>query len=109
MHTSRVFRRCLVPASAGLIAASMVVTVHGRDDLHIFHPVPTANPANPPAPAVQPNRIADNFALSLIAQGTDPIENLYARIGTNALIVFPPAGSLSISISRASRSTSGQP
>ena len=75
MHTSRVFGRCLVPAAAALIAVSMAVTVHGRDDLHILHPVPTANPANPPAPAVQPNRIADNFALSLIAQGTDPIEN----------------------------------
>ena len=63
MHTSRVFGRCLVPAAAALIAVSMAVTVHGRDDLHILHPVPTANPANPPAPAVQPNRIADNFAL----------------------------------------------
>jgi len=75
MHTSRVFGRCLVPAAAALIAVSMAVTVHGRDDLHILHPVPTANPANPPAPAVQPNRIADNFALLPIAQGTDPIEN----------------------------------
>ena len=75
MHLSRVFGRCLVPATAALIGVSMVVTVHGRDDLHILHPVPTANPANPPAPAVQPNRIADNFALLPIAQGTDPIEN----------------------------------
>src|SRR5262245_376496 len=75
MHTSRVFGRRFVPAVAALIGVSMVVPVHGRVDLHILHPVLTANPANPPAAAIQPDRIADNFRLSLVAQGADAIEN----------------------------------
>src|SRR5262245_31086482 len=61
--------RSLAALAAALISFSLVVTVHGNDDdLRIVHPPGTANPANPPGDPVQANRIADNFALSLIAK-----------------------------------------
>jgi len=64
-----------VPAAGAAIALSVVMLKGADDDLRIVHPVPAANPANPPAPPIQPHRIADNFELSLVAQGSDPIEN----------------------------------
>jgi hypothetical protein len=72
--------------AGALITFAMVVTVYGGDDVRIVHPVPAANPANPPADAVQPNRIADNFAVSLIARGSDPLENPVGGITSLGLL-----------------------
>ena len=62
--------------AAGLIVVLLaIVAVRASDDLQITDPVPTANPSNPPAAFEQPNRVAGNFELRRLAQGSDPIEN----------------------------------
>jgi len=74
-------------AAVGLAAAlSTIVAVRGSDDLRIIDPVPTTNPSNPPAPFEQPNRIASNFTLNRIAQGSDPLENPSGIITTFGLL-----------------------
>src|SRR5262245_4879397 len=62
----------LVAALVGSLAT--IPVLRGSSDPLIL-PVADANPSNPPAPSEQPNRIGDNLALQLVAQGSDPLEN----------------------------------
>jgi hypothetical protein len=59
---------------AGLVGSLATIPVlQGSSDPLIS--VADANPSNPPAPSEQPNRIGNNLALQLVAQGSDPLEN----------------------------------
>jgi hypothetical protein len=67
---------------AGLVGSlAMIPVVRGSTDPQIFS-VAEANPSNPPAPSEQPNRIGNNLALQLVAQGADPLENPSGVIAT---------------------------
>lgn len=60
---------------AGLVGSvAMIPVVRGASNPQILS-VAEANPSNPPAPSEQPNRIGNNLALQLVAQGSDPLEN----------------------------------
>src|SRR5262245_27565844 len=67
---------------AGLIGSlATIPVVRGSSGPHILS-VADANPSNPPAPSEQPNRIGNNLALQLVAQGSDPLENPSGVIST---------------------------
>lgn len=78
MRTVQQFGKATIVA-AGLVGA-FVVAVSGAGVLIVG--VPTANPSNPPASFVQPNVIASNYSLKLLAQGSDPLENPSGVIST---------------------------
>jgi hypothetical protein len=60
---------------AGLVGSlAMIPVVRGASNPRIFS-VAEANPSNPPAQSEQPNRIGNNLALQLVAQGSDLLEN----------------------------------
>ena len=64
---------------AGLVGSlAMIPVVRGASNPRIFS-VAEANPSNPPAPSEQPNRIGNNLALQLVAQGSDLGEPAQAR------------------------------
>ena len=71
MRTVQQFGKATMIAT-GLVGA-FVVAVSAAGVLIVS--VPTANPSNPPATFVQPNVIASNYSLKLLAQGSDPLEN----------------------------------
>src|SRR5215471_4638109 len=64
-------------AVGAFVCFAMIAVVRADGDLVIVNPVPTANPApnTGAGPFTEPNRIADNFSLVRIAQGSDPLEN----------------------------------